>query len=245
MKSLARAVLRVVPLSHIPLTVRHFADFGAERERVGDALVNPRSWDAVRELPGPFELPSTRADWERAAGGGDFAERAAAIAAVADELGAKRIASYGVGAGFVELNLALLRPDLELVCTDYTERALGRLTELFPEAEVRRHDLRTDPPLTADLHLFHRIDTELANNQWRDVFPRFHEPILLVATELLQTHSLLRELRLRRSPSASDAGYIRTEAALRSLWRRSHRDTPLAVGPYAGFLLRDRDIVAS
>src|SRR5207249_8373397 len=129
-----------------------------------------------------------------------------------------------------ELNLARLRPDLELVCTDFAPRTLERLCRLFPEADVRRHDLLCDPPLEADLHLFHRIDSELSNRQWRSVLPRFREPILLVATELLEMHSLLRERRLRSSSTATAAGYIRTEAGLRSLWRRTHRDRKLAVG---------------
>jgi hypothetical protein len=240
MKSVMRASLRVVPLARIPLTIRHSYDFGADRDRVGANLVNAASWDAIREAPGPFRLPSTRSEWEHAAGESDFSERAVAIAAVADEVGARRIASYGVGAGFVELSLARLRPDLELVCTDFTPRTLARLAELFPEAEVRQHDLRTDTPVGADLHLFHRIDSELSNRQWRRVIPVFREPILLVATELLGADALVRELRLRSSNSASAAGYIRTEAAFQSLWRRTHRDKKLPVGSLAGFLLTSR-----
>ena len=69
---------------------------------------------------------------------------------------------------------------------------------------------------------------------------RWSPPILLVATELLGTDALLRELRLRFSSTATAAGYIRTEAGLRSLWRRSHRSRPLAVGGLAGFLLTRR-----
>lgn len=235
-----RAALCALPLARIPLTIRHRYDFGPDRDRVGAHLVSPQSWDAIRETSGPFGLPSTRVEWERAAGDGDFAERAAAIAAVADELGACRVCSYGVGAAFVELNLARLRPDLELVCTDFAPRTLARLRELFPEADVRHHDLLSDAPLEADLHLFHRIDSELSNRQWRTVLARFREPILLVATELLEMGALLRELRLRFSDTATDAGYIRTEAGFRSFWRRSHRDRKLRIGSHTGFLLAPR-----
>lgn len=235
-----RAALRSLPLARIPLTIRHRYDFGPDRDRVGACLVNPQSWDSVRETSGPFGLPSTRAAWEQAASEGDFAERAAAIAAVADELGARRICSYGVGAAFIELNLAWLRPDLELICTDFTPRTLERLRKLFPEAEVRHHDLLADPPLEAHFHLFHRIDSELSNRQWRTVLSRFREPILLVATELLEMDTLVRELRLRSSGEASAAGYIRTEAGLRSFWRSSHHDRKIAIGSLTGFLLTPR-----
>jgi hypothetical protein len=235
-----RAALRALPLAHIRLTIEHRYEFGPERDRVGASLVNPQSWDAIRESSGPFGLPATRVEWEQAATKSDFAERAAVIAAVADELGARRVCSYGVGAAFVELELARLRPDLELVCTDFTSRTLERLRGLFPEAEVQQHDLLAEPPLEAGLHLFHRIDSELSNRQWRAVIARFEEPILLVATELLELDALRRELRLRSSSTATDAGYIRTEAGLRSLWRRTHRDRKLAVASHTGFLLTRR-----
>jgi hypothetical protein len=220
--------------------MRHSYDFGADRDRVGARLVDPASWDAIRLLPGPFELPADRASWESAADDDELQSRAVAIARVADELGARRICSYGVGTGLLELNLTRLRPDLDLVCTDYAPRALVRLRDLFPEADVRRHDLLVDPPVPADLHLLHRVDSELANRQWREVLARFREPILLVATELLEMDTLLSELVLRSRRSATDAGYIRTEAALRSLWRRTHRDRSVSVGDRAAFLLLRR-----
>jgi hypothetical protein len=223
--------------ARIPLTVEHHYDFGADRGLVGSQLINPQSWDAIRQTSGPFGLPATRAEWEAVAGTGDLAERARAIAAVADELNASRICSYGVGGAFVELNLARLRPDIELVCTDFTPRTLERLRDLFPEADVRHHDLLADAPLEADLHLFQRIDSELSNRQWRIVLPRYREPILLVATQLLDWNGLRHELRSRRSPTATAAGYVRTEAGLRSFWRRSHRDRRIDLGDHAGFLL--------
>jgi hypothetical protein len=227
-------------LARIPITIAHHYDFGADRDRVGPDLVNPESWDAARETSGPFGLPATRAEWERAAARADLRERARAIAAVADELGARRICSYGVGGALVEHNLILLRPDLELVCTDYTPRALARLGEIFPEAEVRHHDLLAEEPVEADLHLFHRIDSELANKHWQSVLPGFREPVLLVATQLLDLPGLLGELRRRLSRTASRAGYLRTEAALRALWRGSHSDRKVAVGELTGFLLTQR-----
>jgi len=229
-------------LARIPLTISHYYDFGKDRERVGDDLVNPASWDAIRETPGPFGLPATREEWERAALTPEFAARADAIAGVARELGARRICSYGVGAAFLELNLVRAMPEAELVCTDYAPRTVERLARLFPEASVRLHDLYVDGPLAADLHLLHRIDSELANRAWRKVFARFQEPALLVATQLLEWPVFESELRRRlsRRPAPTRAGYARTEAAMRSLWRGTHVDRPVPVGELAGFLLIPR-----
>ena len=75
---------------------------------------------------------------------------------------------------------------------------------------------------------------------------RFTPVAVVVAVVALLIHSgvlshlSLRELRLRSSPTATAAGYIRTEAGLRSLWRRSHRDRKLSVGSHTGFLLTRR-----
>jgi len=42
------------------VTVRHVVDFGEERELVGDSLVTPVSWDALRtQTDGPFAVATT------------------------------------------------------------------------------------------------------------------------------------------------------------------------------------------
>jgi hypothetical protein len=228
-------------LSRIPLTIAHQYDFGDDAGRVGPDLVNPASWDAVRRTAGPFGLPATRAEWERAAARPEYETRAATIARIAKELGARRLCSYGVGAAYVELNLARAYPEGKLICTDFAPQTVERLAVLFPEADVRLSDLRDDSPLPADLHLLHRVDTELPNREWRQVLARFRAPVLLVATELLDWVALSRELRRRLARSdAARAGYIRTEAAMRSLWKRTHVDRTIAVGELHGFLLLPR-----
>jgi hypothetical protein len=231
----------VIALDRIPLTVSHHYDFGADRDRVGADLVNPQSWDAIRETTGPFGLPETREEWEQAAFKPEMAARARTIAGLARELGARRVCSYGVGAAFLELNLVRELPEADLVCTEYAPRTVERLAAIFPEAEVRLHDFRT-ASLPGDFHLFHRVDTELSNDEWRRVLAGFSEPVLLVAGDVLDWRGLLGELRRRLlRKTATRAGYIRTEAGLRSLWQRTHDDRRLAVGELAGFLLTRRD----
>lgn len=223
------------------LTIRHVYDFGADAERVGPDLVRPDAWDALRETPGPFELPATREDWERKAETPELAARARDVAALAARLGATRVCSYGAGNAGLELLLSRAAPDLLITCTDFTPRTVARLAALFPEADVIGHDLVTDPPLRADLHVMHRIDTELGNTAWRDVLARYREPVLFVPGLVLTFPVLLKELarRLRR-PRAARAGYFRTRDALRSLWAQTHREERLAVGSLEAFLLKRR-----
>jgi hypothetical protein len=232
----------VTALARIPLTVPHYYDFREDRNRVGPDLVNPESWDAIRETTGPFGLPPTREEWERAAITPEFAARAETIAEIVRGFGVGRLCSYGVGAALLELNLFKTLAEVELVCTDYAPRTVRRLTTLFPEADVRLHDFRTETPLPADLHLLHRVDSELPSGEWRRVLAGFRDPVLFVATQVLDWQGLLSELRRRFSRDAvTRAGYVRTEAGLRSLWRGTHDDRPLAVGELTGFLLMPRD----
>ncbi len=223
------------------LTIRHHYDFGADRDRVGAELNSAASWDALRETAGPFGLPESREEWEAAARRPELAARAEAVARMARELGARRVCSYGVGAAFLELNLARAAPELELVCTDYAPRAVERLAALFPEATVLQHDLLTEEPVAADLHLLHRVDTELSNEDWPKVLARFEQPVLVLASELLGLKGLLRELALRvPGRRLTRAGYVRSEPALRALWRGTHDDRRVQAGDLAGFLLTRR-----
>jgi hypothetical protein len=228
----------------IPLTIRHVYDFGADRALVGDDLVRPEAWDALRvQTDGPFSLPPDRAAWEQQAlSRPELADRARAINAWADAAGAGRLASYGVGGATLEYLLWRERPERSLVVGDYTPSAVARLAELFPEADVRRFDLLTDAPLEADVHLLHRVDTEFTNAQWRALLPRFAaRRVLVVATEVASLRRMSWEVRRRfsRVPTTR-AGWLRNRAAFERLWRATHDATALRVGDLEAWDLRPR-----
>lgn len=227
-------------LPTLRITVPHYYDFGQDRGLVGSNLVNPTAWDAIRDTRSAFGLPGTREEWEKAAGLPEFVERARVVAAVAHDLGATRICSYGVGAAFLELNLLRTAPHLDLVCTDFAPRTVERLRSLFVEATVRLHDLLAEEPIDADLHFLYRVDTEFSNRELRAILGRFAEPVLLVATELLDLRGVIREVRRRARRQATRAGYVRTEASFRALWAATHHDRPLDVHGLAGFVLTPR-----
>jgi hypothetical protein len=223
------------------LTFPHYFDFSADRARVGSQLVKPSAWDAVRDSEGPFGLPETRSAWEAKAADPGTAARARDIAAIARELGARRICSYGVGTGVIELQLSRAARELDLVCTDYAPRAVRRLQELFFEATVIQHDLLSDEPLDCDLHLLHRVDTEFSNHDLARILVRFHQPVLLVPTQFLDWRVVVRELLLRlRRPRATRAGWLRSEAAFRALWHERLDTQDVLVGDARGFLLKAR-----
>jgi hypothetical protein len=225
----------------VRLTLRHTYDFGADGPRVGRNLVSAEAWDAARDLRGPFGLPEDRTAWEAQAASAALAVRAADVGRIAARVGARSLCSYGAGTGTLELALARAAPGLSVTCTDFAPRSVARLARLFPEATVVLHDLVGDAPLAADLHLLHRVDTELSSAEWRAVFPRFGAPVLVVPVLLLGWREAAKALVRRvRHPGAARAGYLRSEDALRDLWAASHEDERVTVGGAPAFLLRRR-----
>lgn len=222
------------------LTIKHRYDFGQDAARLEGSLRTPTSWDALYESEGDFGLPGTREAWEASSERPDVLGRASVIAEIIRALGAHKICSYGVGAARLERRLNTLVPSLELICTESAPRTVRLLRRLFPEATLLHHDLRRDPPIECDLHLFHLIESEFSNDELGAILARFYEPILLVTTTLgLKT--LVWELQLRlRSRNAIEAGYVRTKGQLRSLWSSTHTDEEFLVYDRRGFLLRRR-----
>jgi hypothetical protein len=228
----------------VRLTVRHVFDFGPDRALVGDDLVRPQAWDALRtQTAGPFAIAHDRAELERMAHEHPEIEaRARAVDRVLDDRGAETLASYGVGAGLPEAWLHRVRPQRPLVLTDYAPETVERLRALFPGVDVRRHDLLRDPPVAADAHLFHRIDTELANADWRAVFGRFAgEVVVVVATEIADLPRIAAEVRHRlRNRHVTRAGWMRNRAAFEWLFEPTHLAIPHRFGDLDGWVLEPR-----
>ena len=225
------------------LTVRHRYHFGDERKLVGDDLVRPEAWDALRtQSAGAFAMAHTREELEAQADSRpEIGERTRLISDWLETRGVNSLASYGVGGAVVELWLHRHSPSRRLIGTDYGQATLTQLREIFPELEAVAHDLRKDPPLTADMHLFHRIDTEFSNREFRALLRRFaHVPLLIVATDVHSLEGLAGEVRKRLVPGSSRAGWARNRAAFEALWRRTHDATPLRFHDLEAWALEPR-----
>jgi hypothetical protein len=226
------------------ITLRHHFDFGADRRAVGDNLVRPEAWDALRlQTDGAFALARSREELDRTAEERpEIGERARAVDAWLRERNVRTLASYGVGGAVLEAWLQRLEPDRRLLLTDFAPETVERLRALFPRDEVVRHDLLADPPLLADAHLFHRIDTELSNEQWAGVLQRFAaETVLVVATEVATAPSFAQELLLRaRRRRLTRAGWLRNRGAFEALWSETHDATPLRLNDLEGWALTPR-----
>jgi hypothetical protein len=224
--------------------MRHHFDFGPDRAVVGDDLARAEAWDALRtRTDGVFSLARSRDELERTADARpEIGDRARTIERWLAQRGVVSLASYGVGGGVLEAWLLRLNSKRPLVLTEYAPETVERLRELFPEADVMQHDLLRDPPLEADVHLFHRVDTEFTDAEWREVLRRFEaETILIVATEVATAVRFTQELLLRlRKRNLTRAGWLRTRGSFESLWSATHHAEPLRLNDLDGWALTPR-----
>ncbi len=226
------------------ITIRHHFDFGDDRPIVGDDLVRPASWDALRtQTEGAFALAESPVELERiATAQGEIETRSREIDRWLEGMDVGTLASYGAGAAVLEWWLLRIRPELRLLLADYAPKTVERLRVLFPGVDVHGHDLLQDPPLSADAHLFHRIDTELSDAEWHATFRRFSdESVLVVATEVATARRLANELLFRiQRRGATRAGWLRTRGAFEALWRDTHNARPLRLHDLDGWALTPR-----
>jgi hypothetical protein len=212
----------------LKLTIRHYFRFGSARHLAGDHLVRPDAWGGIYTA-GPWPIPTTRDAWEREASADSaLAERARAIDAHLRSRNVRTLASYGVGQGYLEYWLWRLQPERRLILTDFAPAAVERLGAVFPEANVLVHDMRSDAPLAADLHLLNCVDTEFSNGEWRSMLAeRFRDsPVLVVACpNILTPRQLVAELKSRWRGTWS--GWARTRSAFEALFADTHSATPV------------------
>ena len=239
------------------LTVRHYYNFGAQTGIVGGDLTSEVAWDRLRldsSLDG-FALPRVRSAWlELCEGDREARRRAEHVARVVSDGAHTSVISIGVGRAHLEYWLKRLRPDVRLTCLDYAQRTVEVLQGLFQECDaVETFDLRVARWPAADgkaLYLCCRVDTELSDAEWVQVFRRMADAgvrrVLFVPSGFLDGRTAAREAvgRLRSLLSgrhSTFAGYLRTKAAFRQLWSASFVSIrQLAVGDQQAFLLERR-----
>jgi hypothetical protein len=226
------------------MTIRHVYDFGDDRALVGEDLVRPEAWDALRtRTDGPFAMASTIAEAERTAQEHpELVARADALASWLQGEGIERVVSYGVGGGTMELLLRQHDHAPDLVLTDYGPETVEGLRPLFPDCEVVRHDLLSDPPLRGNLQLFHRIDTEFSNRQLRGLLKRFAaERVLVMGSGTITMREGLHEIVYRfRNRNVTKAGWRRSRATFEALWSRTHDATAFTLHDLPAWDLRPR-----
>ena len=203
-------------------------------QRIAVSLVDGRAWDELRERDDRFKIADSRQLLNRQASG-EYDRRARGIAAILANLDAETVCSHGAGNGALEAALIRHAPTIRLRCTDYAPQTVSQLQRLLPDADVVQHDLRRDPLPDADVHVFHRVDTELDNLQWARVLESVAAAIFvpgqMCTLPQIAAH-IFRELTFGRP-----TGYARNRAAIEKLWHRTHHGDPTMLGDAEAFIL--------
>lgn len=236
-------------------TIKHYYNFGKKSNSIGKSLLQKEAWDAIRmdNTDTPFSIPNDRETYiRRAAESKEILERANAITNIIKDLDIKRIFSIGVGCAYLEFNIKQLRPDIELICTDFTPYAIDRLSDVFIECDkIQLFDMtKENLSVSSDtMVLMNRIDTELDNTEWSKVFNNMYNNqvsnLMVIATEFITIRKVLIECRnviiKHLGSNITFAGYIRTKARFKELWKPYYDITSeIKVGNLTGFILNKR-----
>ena len=240
-----------------PLTIRHY--FPLERK-----LDSKEAWDILRQNHPHFSISEDREEWLKAAEGvvkkdgqdGGLIKRAGEIEGVIRENNIKSIFSLGVGGAGLEYQIKKIRPELRLVCSEYSPVAIERLQKVFKEADsIILFDMKNgDWASTVDkieparqLYLMYRIDIELTNSEFRKIFEKMFqagvENILIILCGRLTLRGLMNRLYQRliwkiRSTKYAFAGFLRTTSTFPRLWKNLYTSKELEFGGLKSFLLK-------
>ena len=256
-KLLSNRLLRYVNSIPFSLTIKHFYPLSR-------SLDSRESWDILRQSHPHFSISPEREEWLKAAEGevkkdgqdGGFIQRAKDVVSVIDKLGAASVFSVGVGGAGLEYQIKKMRPNIKLVCSEYSRVAVERLTKVFKEADtVVLFDMKDgDWYQTLDevgnrrqLYLMYRIDIELNNSEFRRIFENMNEAgvqdILIIICGHLTLRGLFNRLfqrlkwKIENTPYAF-AGYLRTSRTFPRFWKNLYTSKELEFGGLKGFLLR-------
>lgn len=231
------------------LTLKHYYNFEKKLNKE-NTLLCPDGWDSVRldSKESPFAIPRTIEAYEKKLKT-IYKQEANDISNVIMKYGFNSIFSIGCGCGYVEANLKKLMPELYIVCSDFNEKSISKLkTVAIGLDELKTFDMMQDKFLTEkdQLYLLFRIDTELSDQGWNQVFSRMNESqvedILIVATEILDSKKLLEMVLktiIKRLYNYTFCGYLRTKSKYESLWGNYYKIVEeMKIGDLTAYLLK-------
>lgn len=235
-------------------TVKHFYDFQNAVDAQED--LNPACWDALRlnnsADDNMFGIPTSSAIWrERILANLILQERVKAILNLMQGR-FSRLNSYGIGSGGIEFLIKREAPHIFVEGSDCAPKTVERLRGLFKEADriiqfnILNDEWVNDGPCC--LYLFHRIDTEFDDQQWRIIFEKIWrtgiEYILFIPSEFLTFGRLVRQkikllLYMVLGRRLTFAGYLRTKEQFFSFFFGKYKvEQVCKIGDLEGLFLK-------
>ncbi len=255
-------------LNSIPFrfTIKHYQVFGESKKDLRDnALVSVESWDTLRENHPHFSISSKREEWLKAVNlevvkdGQDkgLVSRSRDIVNLFKREKIKSVFSVGVGGAGLEYNIKKQMPELNIFCSEYSEKNVEVLKKVFVEAnsvvvfDILKGDWQaiknTYLQNSSNTLLMYRLDAGFTNEEWREIFESIYnsgvERIVYIPTTLLTAFSVFnrkkRELGwfLKKEP-VSLAGYLRTKKEFESFWDGLYEKEDVVFGGLKSFYLK-------
>jgi|SRR3989344_2490755 len=262
-------ILRYINSLPFPLTIKHYYPLGRISYLLKDGELNSsESWDILRKIHSQFSISEDREEWLKSAEGkrtgkenvkkdgqeGNLIQRARDVVDIIDHLGITCVFSLGVGGAGLEYQIKKIKPEVKMVCSEYSHVAVNALKKVFLECdEIVYFDARNDDFTSTimeypsrQLHLISRLDVDLTDEEFRDVIKRMYDSgiqnILVICGGCLTLRGLFNRLHQRinyrlHSVPLAFAGYLRSAKTFSSFWYNSYQSTEINCGGLKSFLL--------
>lgn len=229
----------------VAIAVKNSFNFGQPGQILENQELNSAAaWDVLRTQHEHFSVVDNRETWLLAAEGlqkkdgqdGDFVMRARQIAGLLTKYDVRSLFSAGVGGAGLEYQLKKNRPEIKLVCSEYSLVNLELLKKVFWECDsiIYFDLLQADWNVTKNvvdpkhhLCLLYRIDPSFTTRELQEIFKNMGaagiENVLFIPGGRLTLAGLLKLFCKRikgywQNINFVFAGYLRTEKMFRSCW---------------------------
>ncbi len=255
-------------INSIPVrfTMKHYQVFGDSKNHLKDnALVSVESWDELRENHPHFSVSSDRQEWLKSVelkvtkDGQDngLVERAKDIVSLLKKENIKSVFSVGVGGAGLEYQIKKQMPEVNIYCSEYSQKNVDTLNKVFVEAGaiVTFDIVKGDWNIVKNTYLqnsstallMYRLDAGFTDAEWRHIFETIYESgverLIYIPTTLLTVFSIFnrkkREMvwHFKKEP-VSFAGYLRTKKEFESYWEGLYIKEDVVFGGLKGFYLK-------
>ncbi|KND46795.1 MAG: hypothetical protein AB201_03350 [Parcubacteria bacterium C7867-006] len=259
---MAKSILKKINSLPIPLTIKHYYAFGD----IGSILKNGKldsvdSWNTLRSSHDSFSISTNRAEWLKACemeikkDGQDngLKQRALDIVKVLNNSGIQLLFSTGVGGAGLEYNIKKYKPELKLICSEYSAVSVETLQKVFIEADsIELFDISSKewPKYLSEnnsIAMIYRVDASFTDKEWRNIFINMHNSgvknILYIPTNFLTIFSLFIRIKRRimwmlKGESFAFAGYLRTKTTFQGYWKDLYTVKEDNFGGLRGFVLK-------
>lgn len=190
----------------MPIKHYFYFDKNVSKKMTGNKL-DKENWEVLRAnaVAGPFAFESTKEEYVKNIKRQEtYKERARIIAKMLKNTNIKQIVSLGTGKGIIEYYLKLYLPEISIICTDYTEQSIKKLSEYTNCDSCKVFDM-----LNGNYNQFeketcilaYRVSTGFSLGQWKRIMNNIYksdvEKMIFVPTEVLTVGEVLQEIKIR------------------------------------------------